>query len=236
MQKDLNMAKIIAEFKHVHKHFNDGELNHQVLNNINLILHSNDTVALTGPSGSGKSTLLNLLAGFDFQSQGDIYLNGNGTQNWRDKEWSFFRRTQLGVIFQQYNLFSSLNVKANIEFPLDLLNQSWSPWCDYLVDKLQITDLKNRNVEKLSGGQQQRVAIARALVHRPALLLADEPTGSLDSEAGLKVMELLCELAQEANTCVLLVTHAEECARFMNKRWQLQQGTLTEGSLTQVGA
>ena len=116
------------------------------------------------------------------------------------------------------------------------MNQSWSPWCDYLVDKLQITDLKNRNVEKLSGGQQQRVAIARALVHRPALLLADEPTGSLDSEAGLKVMELLCELAQEANTCVLLVTHAEECARFMNKRWQLQQGSLTEGPLTQVGA
>lgn len=227
------MTQTIAECFQVHKSFTDGEQSHQVLNNINFTLKPRDTIALTGSSGSGKSTLLNLIAGFDVQNKGTIYLNGENTQYWRDREWSLFRRTHLKVIFQQFNLLSALNVKDNIQFPLALLNQSWSPWCDYLLEKLEIKDLKHRHIEKLSGGQQQRVAIARALAHKPLLLLADEPTGSLDGQAGLKVMELLCELAQEANSCVLLVTHAQECAQFMNRQWRLEQGVLQQKTVQQ---
>ncbi|MGL4447010.1 MAG: ABC transporter ATP-binding protein, partial [Shewanella sp.] len=130
----------------------------------------------------------------------------------------------LGVVFQQFNLLTPLNVQQNIAFPLQLLGKPWSPWCDYLVEKLALAPLLHRQVEALSGGQQQRVAIARALAHQPSLLLADEPTGNLDDSAGQQVMALLCELAGASHTSILMVTHSESCAAFMQKRWHLSQG------------
>ena len=170
--------------------------------------------------------MLNLIAGFETPDSGEILLEQASTSTWQDKEWSRFRRDSLGVVFQQFNLLTPLNVKDNIAFSLSLTAQPWSAWCDYLVEKLGLLPLLHRPVEALSGGQQQRVAIARALAHKPTLLLADEPTGNLDDVSGKQVMALLCELARESQTSILMVTHSEECAAFMQKRWHLSQGAV----------
>ncbi|MGL5046154.1 MAG: ABC transporter ATP-binding protein [Shewanella sp.] len=216
----------IAKLIQVSKSFRDGELHHRVLQSVDLAIYKGQTVALTGPSGSGKSTLLNLMAGFETPDSGELILESQLTQDWQDKQWSLFRRQSLGVVFQQFNLLTPLNVKQNIAFSLDLIGKRWSPWCDYLIDKLDLAPLLLRQVEALSGGQQQRVAIARALAHKPSLLLADEPTGNLDDIAGKQVMALLCELALESQTSILMVTHSEECAAYMQKRWHLSHGAV----------
>lgn len=214
----------VATLQQISKSFRDGEQRHTVLQSVDLAILKGQTVALTGPSGSGKSTLLNLIAGFEIPDSGQLSLNGQATATWQDTEWSQFRRQSLGVVFQQFNLLTPLNVQQNIAFPLQLLGKPWSPWCDYLVEKLALAPLLHRQVEALSGGQQQRVAIARALAHQPSLLLADEPTGNLDDSAGQQVMALLCELAGASHTSILMVTHSESCAAFMQKRWHLSQG------------
>lgn len=222
------MSQTIVEITGLSKSFSDGEQRHQVLNGVDLSVATGDTVALTGPSGTGKSTLLNLIAGFEHADAGHIKLLDQETHNWQDRQWSHFRRAELGMVFQQFNLLSPLNVRDNITFPLSLLGKSWQPWCDTLIDTLGLSIVLDRRVEQLSGGQQQRVAIARALAHKPALLLADEPTGNLDQNAGEQVMALLCQLAAEANTSILMVTHSETCANFMTRRWHLDQGTVHE--------
>ncbi|WP_299804388.1 ABC transporter ATP-binding protein [uncultured Shewanella sp.] len=222
------MSSEIVRLNRVSKGFNDGDKYHQVLDDINLTLNLTDTVALTGPSGSGKSTLLNIIGGFEFIKQGQLLLNQNDTTHWQDKQWSQFRRQHLGVVFQQFNLLTPLNVRDNIAFSLRLNQQKWSPWCDYLIEQLGLQEVQSRNVETLSGGQQQRVAIARALAHKPQLLLADEPTGNLDEKAGQQVMSLLTQLAEESSTCVLMVTHSSDCAAFMKRRWHLEQGKIHE--------
>lgn len=222
------MSHEIVRLHQVAKGFNDGDKFHQVLTGVNLSINRADTVALTGPSGSGKSTLLNIIGGFEFIKQGQLLLNGSDTANWQDKHWSLFRRQHLGVVFQQFNLLTPLNVRDNIAFSLRLNQQKWNPWCDYLLTQLGLDEVKNRHVETLSGGQQQRVAIARALAHKPSLLLADEPTGNLDEKAGTQVMSLLTQLAKESQTSILMVTHSNECAAFMQRRWHLEQGLIHE--------
>ncbi|EDQ02059.1 ABC transporter, ATP-binding protein [Shewanella benthica KT99] len=132
------------------------------------------------------------------------------------------------MVFQQFNLLTPLNVEDNIAFPLRLNGLDWNTWCDHLVDSLGLRPLLKRHVEALSGGQQQRVAIARALAHKPRLLLADEPTGNLDQLASLEVMKLLCELAREQDTGIIMVTHSMECAEFMRRRWHLDNGQIHE--------
>ncbi|MFQ6370839.1 ABC transporter ATP-binding protein [Shewanella sp. YIC-542] len=218
----------LVQLARISKGFNDGDQYHQVLDAIELRINRAETVALTGPSGSGKSTLLNLIGGFEYPDSGKLWLDGADCSLWRDPQWSRFRRQQLGVVFQQFNLLTPLNVRDNIAFPLALLGQKWNDWCDYLLYKLAIVELVNRPVEQLSGGQQQRVAIARALAHRPALLLADEPTGNLDAEAAEEVMQLLCMLAADAGSAILMVTHSNSAAQYMQRRWHLQQGKVHE--------
>lgn len=222
------MANHVVRLEKINKEFDDGDLRHKVLQQLDLTLFRGDTIALTGASGCGKSTLLNIIAGFEPASSGTLTLLGEQTQNWQDTHWSKFRHQHLGVIFQQFNLLTPLNVKENIAFPLQLNQNGWNDWCDYLVEKMGLSHLLNRHVEHLSGGQQQRVAIARALAHKPDLLLADEPTGNLDEKTSLEVMPLLCELAAENQTSILLVTHSQSCAGFMNRRWHLEQGKIHE--------
>ena len=165
------MESPIVTLTHASKSFVDGKDTHHVLEGVDFALATGASVALTGASGSGKSTLLNIIAGFEPLSGGELWLDGENTSNWKDPQWSRFRHQKLGVIFQQFNLLTPLNVKQNIAFPLHLNQQKWSDWCDYLVDALGISDLLERHVSALSGGQQQRVAIARALAHKPKLLL-----------------------------------------------------------------
>lgn len=220
------MESPLVALKCVSKSFIDGKENHQVLENVNFTLQTGSSVALTGASGSGKSTLLNMIAGFEPLSSGELWLDGDNTNHWKDPHWSQFRHQKLGVIFQQFNLLTPLNVKQNIAFPLHLNQQKWNDWCDYLVETLGINQLLERHVSALSGGQQQRVAIARALAHQPKLLLADEPTGNLDQKAGIEVMKLLSKITIQGNTAVLLVTHSNDCAEFMQTRLRLENSEL----------
>lgn len=222
------MVEQIVKLDGITKEFLDGERRHRVLDQLGLTLAKGDTIALTGASGSGKSTLLNIIAGFEPASSGQLTLINQDTRDWSDKRWSQFRSQNLGVVFQQFNLLTPLNVADNIAFPLQLNSLDWNDWCEHLVDKLGLRPLLNRHVENLSGGQQQRVAIARSLAHKPELLLADEPTGNLDQTASIEVMELLCELAAENSTSILLVTHSHTCASFMGRHWHLDQGMINE--------
>lgn len=227
------MENPVVTLKHASKSFVDGKETHSVLDNVDFTLTTGASVALTGASGSGKSTLLNLMAGFEPLSGGELWLDGENTSAWKDPQWSRFRYQKLGVIFQQFNLLTPLNVKQNIAFPLHLNQQKWGDWCDYLVEALGISELLDRHVSALSGGQQQRVAIARALAHKPKLLLADEPTGNLDHKAGLEVMRLLNEITTQGNTALLLVTHSPECASFMQTQLVLDDGELKRVDLNQ---
>ncbi|ULN66824.1 ABC transporter ATP-binding protein [Vibrio gigantis] len=228
------MENPIVTLKQASKSFVDGKDTHSVLDSVDFTLATGASVALTGASGSGKSTLLNLIAGFEPLSGGELWLDGDNTSVWKDPQWSRFRHQKLGVIFQQFNLLTPLNVKQNIAFPLHLNQQKWGDWCDYLVEALGISELLDRHVSALSGGQQQRVAIARALAHKPKLLLADEPTGNLDHKAGLEVMKLLSEITTQGNTAVLLVTHNPECADFMQRQLVLDDGCLENVDRTQA--
>lgn len=225
------MESPLVTLKHASKSFVDGKETHRVLKGVDFTLNSGASVALTGASGSGKSTLLNIIAGFEPLSEGELWLDGDNTVAWKDPQWSRFRHQKLGVIFQQFNLLTPLNVKKNIAFPLNLNQQRWNDWCDYLVETLGISQLLDRHVSALSGGQQQRVAIARALAHKPKLLLADEPTGNLDQKAGLEVMKLLSEITSQGNTAVLLVTHSPDCAEFMQTQLRLKDGRLENNQL-----
>ncbi|MFH4453322.1 ABC transporter ATP-binding protein [Vibrio alginolyticus] len=225
------MESPLVTLKHASKSFVDGKESHRVLEGVDFTLNSGASVALTGASGSGKSTLLNIIAGFEPLSGGELWLDGDNTVAWKDPQWSRFRHQKLGVIFQQFNLLTPLNVKKNIAFPLNLNQKKWNNWCDYLVETLGISQLLDRHVSALSGGQQQRVAIARALAHKPKLLLADEPTGNLDQKAGLEVMKLLSEITTQGNTAVLLVTHSPDCAEFMQTQLRLKDGRLEDGRL-----
>ncbi|BAJ03642.1 ABC transporter ATP-binding protein [Shewanella violacea] len=222
------MTEQIVQLQGITKEFIDGGVSHRVLDRLDLLLTQGDTIALTGASGSGKSTLLNLIAGFERPDAGSLSLLSEITTSWSDNLWSHFRRVSLGVVFQQFNLLTPLNVEDNIAFPLRLNGLDWNSWCDHLVDSLGLRPLLKRHVETLSGGQQQRVAIARALAHKPRLLLADEPTGNLDQLASLEVMKLLCELAAEQDTSIIMVTHSMECAQFMQRRWHLNNGQIHE--------
>ncbi|MDC5705610.1 ABC transporter ATP-binding protein [Vibrio europaeus] len=221
----------LVSLKRANKSFVDGKETHRVLESVDFTLRAGASVALTGASGSGKSTLLNVIAGFEPLSGGELWLDGDNTAAWKDPQWSQFRHQKLGVIFQQFNLLTPLNVKQNIAFPLHLNQQKWNDWCDYLIETLGINQLLDRHVSALSGGQQQRVAIARALAHKPKLLLADEPTGNLDQKAGLEVMKLLSEITTQGNTAVLLVTHSPDCAEFMQTRLRLENGQLRKSGL-----
>ena len=222
------MDTSVVSLNNISKGFTDGDKFHRVLDDIKLKLNRADTVALTGPSGSGKSTLLNIIAGFEPPTSGTLSILGQVSTHWADTDWSQFRHQQLGVVFQQFNLLTPLNVEDNIAFPLHLNGDRWNSWCDHLVDSLGLRPLLKRHVETLSGGQQQRVAIARALAHKPALLLADEPTGNLDQTTSLEVMGLICALAAEHDTSILMVTHSQECADFMQRRWHLDLGKIHE--------
>lgn len=222
------MTDQTVQLRGITKAFIDGGECHNVLDKLELLLAQGDTIALTGASGSGKSTLLNVIAGFERPDAGSLSLLGVNTSPWNDSHWSHFRRVSLGVVFQQFNLLTPLNVEDNIAFPLRLNGLDWSPWCDHLLDRLGLRPLLERHVEALSGGQQQRVAIARALAHKPRLLLADEPTGNLDQLASIEVMRLLCELAAEQDTSIIMVTHSMECAEFMQRRWHLDNGQIHE--------
>lgn len=197
-----------------------GEVTVEVLKGINLKVEKGEFVAIMGPSGSGKTTLLNCVATLDTPTSGGILIDGANPQSFSPNQLADFRRQNLGFVFQNYNLLAPLTVIENIVLPLTLEKESPAlmlPAAESLMKELGILELKDKRIYQLSGGEAQRVAICRALIHEPSLILADEPTGNLDSKAANSVMELLSQLNVERQVTTLMVTHDAFSASFCNR-------------------
>ena len=196
---------------------------------VNLSLHAGDFVTIMGPSGGGKTTLLNLLAGLDLPDKGQIILNGRKVSDLSDHDLTLLRRKEIGIVFQFFNLMPTLTVMENVELPLLLAHSSRTDGqrIKTLLNYVGLWHRADSFPAELSGGEMQRVAIARALVHQPAILLADEPTGNLDSENGMKILDLMKQASTDFQTTVILVTHNPHVAKIGNRHFEIRDGKLT---------
>lgn len=201
----------------------------EALRGITFNLPEGEALAIIGPSGSGKSTILNILGGLDSQYGGSVLIDG---QELKDYDPNYYHRHLLGTIFQQFYLVPSLTVEENIALPItfgqQLKKNGAEERLNYLLDRVGLTDRRTHTPSELSGGQAQRVAIARALMTKPAILLADEPTGNLDSKTGHEIIELLFELNKEENTTMMIVTHDTEVIQGVEKKLYLIDGEIKE--------
>ena len=216
----------LLHVNNITKNFETGEGTLTVLRGVSLDLISGKSLALTGESGSGKSTLLYLIGGLDVPDEGRIEILGQDIASLDDPKRAALRRGTVGVVFQQFNLIPSLNVAANLSFHARLSGSEDKSWTEHLVHYLGLGSLLDRFPEQLSGGQQQRVAIGRTLAARPALVLADEPTGNLDEATADVVMNLLLELVQESGAGLLMVTHSLRLAKRLDHQVHLQSGLI----------
>ena len=218
----------MLQIKDIHKQYKTGNLIQKALDGVSLNLRDNEFVAILGPSGSGKTTLLNIIGGLDRYDQGDLIINGISTKKYKDRDWDSYRNHTIGFVFQSYNLIPHQTVLANVELALTISGVSKAERKKRAQQALQQVGLGNQGHKKpnqMSGGQMQRVAIARALVNDPDILLADEPTGALDSETSVQVMELLKEVAKDR--LVVMVTHNPELAKeYATRIVELKDGTI----------
>ena len=220
----------IIQFVDVFKSYQNGATSVTALKGVNLSFDAGDFVTIMGPSGGGKTTLLNLLAGLDLPDRGQIYLQERKVSDLSDHDLTLLRRKEIGFVFQFCNLMPTLTIQENVELPL-LLAHSSKTAGSRVQTLLEYVGLWNRAQSfpaELSGGEMQRIAIARALVHHPVILLADEPTGNLDSENGQKIIELMKRAATDFNTTVILVTHNPQIAEFGNRHFEIRDGKLTD--------
>ncbi len=207
----------------------EGGRQHPVLEYLNVEIHEGETVALRGRSGSGKSTLLNLVCGIDAPDKGEVEVAGLNITRMSEHDRTLFRREHIGFVYQAFNLVSTLNVADNIRLVLELNGVGEPEASDRVRELLNAVKLANRAVsfpDVLSGGEQQRVAIARALVHRPALLLADEPTGNLDDKTAAGVLELLDRLVRDSGNTMIIATHSAKVAALCDRVFELRNGAL----------
>jgi putative ABC transport system ATP-binding protein len=210
------------------KIFRTEEVETTALNKINLEVKEGEYVAVMGPSGCGKSTLLNILGLLDNPTSGSYLFNGTEVANLKERDRTVFRKGNIGFVFQSFNLIDELNVFENVELPLIYLKMKTSERkkkVEEALDRMKITHRAKHFPQQLSGGQQQRVAIARAVVANPRLILADEPTGNLDSKNGIEVINLLCELNKEGTT-IIMVTHSERDASYAHRIVNLFDGQI----------
>jgi putative ABC transport system ATP-binding protein len=198
-----------------------------VLDGVSLNVEAGQSIALTGESGSGKSTLLHLAGGLDKPDGGSVLVNGIDVGSLNDRGRALYRRQDVGLVFQQFNLIPSLDVASNISFHARLARRHDRHWEDELIDRLGIGVLLNRYPEQLSGGQQQRVAIGRTLAARPSIVLADEPTGNLDEATGDAVLDLMLSISKSAGLALLLVTHSMRLANKLDRKIVLRGGKIS---------
>ncbi|MFQ7519787.1 MAG: ABC transporter ATP-binding protein [Clostridium sp.] len=202
----------------------------KALDNISLEVEQGEFVAIVGSSGSGKSTLLNMLGGLDKLTSGDVYINNKKLGDMKDEELTIFRRRNIGFIFQNYNLVPILNVYENIVLPIELDGVKIDEdYIDSIVNTLGLNQKLTNMPNNLSGGQQQRVAIARAIATKPAIILADEPTGNLDSKTGMDVIGLLKMTSQKFNQTIVMITHNEEIAQLADRIIRIEDGKIARG-------
>ena len=217
---------MLLELKDITKSFSgvDGEV--EVLRGVSLQLEAGQTLALTGESGSGKSTILHISAGLEVPNGGSLHLEGIEINGLGEAERANLRRSEIGIVFQQFNLIPSLTVEANIGFQASLAGRRDKTFESELVEELGLSDQLKQYPESLSGGQQQRVAIARALAVRPKLLLADEPTGNLDESTSSAVLTAMLDLVGRTGAALMVVTHSAALADKMDRRVRLKGGVL----------
>jgi len=218
------------------KVFRTDEVETTALNKVNITVENGEFVAIMGPSGCGKSTLLNILGLLDTPTDGQYYFNGEEVARYREKQRTNLRKGNIGFVFQSFNLIDELTVYENVELPLLYLKVSASERrkkVGDVLERMKITHRKKHFPQQLSGGQQQRVAIARAVVTRPHLILADEPTGNLDSANGEEVMNLLSELNNEGTT-IIMVTHSPSDADKAHRIVQLFDGHIVTENIRQI--
>ncbi|MCR1875233.1 ABC transporter ATP-binding protein [Paraclostridium bifermentans] len=217
----------ILETINLSKTYGNKESKVNALNNVNINIEKGEFVAIIGSSGSGKSTLLHLLGGLEKISSGSIKVNGKDISKLKDIELAEYRRKEVGFVFQQYNLIPVLNVEENIELPLMLGNDDIDEiYINELIDVLGLKDRKNHLPSQLSGGQQQRVAIGRALSTKPSIILADEPTGNLDSKTTDEVMELLKKSIRKFKQTLIVITHDINIAKKADRIINIVDGTI----------
>lgn len=220
----------MLQIKNISKTYKTGNFIQKALNEVSLNLRDNEFVAILGPSGSGKTTLLNIIGGLDKYDTGDLIINGISTKDYKDKQWDTYRNHTIGFIFQSYNLIPHQTILSNVELALTIAGISKKEKAKLALDALDKVDLKEQAHKKpnqLSGGQMQRVAIARALVNNPSIVLADEPTGALDTKTSIQVMDLLKEVAKDR--LVVMVTHNPELAKeYANRIVYLKDGVIID--------
>lgn len=219
----------LLEVQSISKTYGSGETAVRALKNVSFSVPKGEFVTVVGESGSGKSTLLNMLGALDTPTSGKVFIDGNDTFSMKEQELTIFRRRNIGFIFQAFNLIPELTVEQNMVFPLLLDYQK--PKRKYLEELLEVLNLKERRhhlPNQLSGGQQQRVAIGRALITRPALILADEPTGNLDTQNSSEVIALLKEASRKYEQTIIMITHNRSIAQVSDRVLQVSDGMLTD--------
>ena len=217
----------IVEMKNVTKIYGENENKVLALHNVSLNIEKGSVVSIVGASGSGKSTLLNIMGGVDTPTDGSIYVDGKDITKYNDDELSIFRRRKVGFIFQAYHLIPVLTVEENIKMPVLLDHKKPDrEYIDHIIDLLGLSERRRHLPNQLSGGQQQRTAIARALANNPALVLADEPTGALDSKNGKEVMDLLMKSVEDIGQTLVIITHNDELAKRADRIITIKDGEI----------
>ena len=220
----------ILETCDLKKYYGSGETTVKALDGISLKVKNGEFAAIVGTSGSGKSTLLHMLGGLDRATSGTVTVDGKELFSLKDEELTIFRRRKIGFVFQSYNLVPVLNVYENIVLPIQLDgNEPDAEYVDKVIGALGLSEKLNNLPNNLSGGQQQRVAIARALASKPAIILADEPTGNLDSKTSLDVIGLLKVTSERFSQTVLIITHNEELAQMTDRIIRIEDGKVVGG-------
>lgn len=225
------MTKTVIELRDVWKIYKMGKVEVPALRGLNLEIKDGHFVSIMGPSGSGKSTAMNMVGALDIPTKGTIFLDGHNIAKLSESELAQIRGRRIGFIFQQFNLIPTLSALENVTLPMVFQNKSKDDRVKRATDLLNLVDLGDRMNHKpneLSGGQQQRVAIARALANDPEVILADEPTGNLDSKTGSKFMEFLCKLNQDEGKTIIMVTHDKNVADFAYRTEVLKDGEIVK--------
>lgn len=213
------------------KHYSSGENEVKALDNVSINIEDGEFVSIIGTSGSGKSTLLNMLGGLDRLTSGIVTVSGKKIFGMNDEELTIFRRRNIGFVFQNYNLVPVLNIYENIVLPIELDGAKIDrQYVDTIIKTLGLEKKLYSMPNQLSGGQQQRVAIARALSSKPAIILADEPTGNLDSKIGMDVISLLKVTSREFNQTIVMITHNEEIALMADRMIRIEDGRVVSGN------
>jgi len=201
----------MIKIENVKKSYKEGNSEHKILDGVNLEIRKGEIVVLLGKSGSGKTTLLNLISGIDLPDKGSILINGNNVTAFTEKERTLFRRRNIGFVFQFFNLIPTLTVSENLTLPLELNKIKYSNSdIDEILTSIGLSGRANTYPDRLSGGEQQRAAIARAIIHKPEIIIADEPTGNLDLETGRKIIGIIDALVREKKITMLMATHSPD--------------------------